>query len=122
MEDTTCPKSFAGTRTAHSGVIGSRYSRLELRCSSGEPLRRRVARDVREGALAVTYSARTFIVGPDDTLYRLAGTKFAAMLDHPENHRLPRFAGQRVRMVEAIVELRDRAAAGSGLARQQGVE
>jgi hypothetical protein len=60
----------------------------------------------------VTYSARTFIVGPDDTLYRLAGTKFAAMLDHPENHRLPRFAGQRVRMVEAIVELRDRVPCG----------
>jgi hypothetical protein len=30
------------------------------------------------------------------------------MLDDPESHRLPRFAGQRVRMVEAIVEFRDR--------------
>jgi len=47
-------------------------------------------------------------VDPDDTLYRLATTKFAAMLDDPEDHRLLRFAGQRVRMVDAIVELRDR--------------
>jgi hypothetical protein len=30
------------------------------------------------------------------------------MLDDPEHNRLPRFAGQRVRMVDAIVEVRDR--------------
>jgi len=30
------------------------------------------------------------------------------MVDDPESHRLERFAGQRVRMVEAIVEVRDR--------------
>ena len=30
------------------------------------------------------------------------------MLEDPESHRLARFAGQRVRMVEAIVEFRDR--------------
>jgi len=30
------------------------------------------------------------------------------MLEDPESHRMARFAGQRVRMVEAIVELRDR--------------
>jgi hypothetical protein len=56
----------------------------------------------------VTYSTRHFIVGPGDILYRLASKHFAAMLDDPENHRLPRFAGERVRLVEAIVELRDR--------------
>lgn len=56
----------------------------------------------------MTCSVRRFIVGSDDILYRLAGTKFTGMLDEPESHRLPRFAGQRVRMVEAIVELRDR--------------
>lgn len=60
----------------------------------------------------MTFSARTFIVGTDDTLYRLAGTKFTGMLDDPESHRLPSFAGQRVRMVEAIVELRDRVPCG----------
>lgn len=60
------------------------------------------------GTVSVTRSARIFIVGQDDTLYRLAGTKFAGMLDDPKSHRLPRFAGHRVRMVDAIVELRDR--------------
>ena len=61
-----------------------------------------------ESTRAMTYSPRTFVVGPDDTLYRLASTKFAGLLDDPESHRLPRFAGQRVRIVEAIVEIRDR--------------
>ncbi|MCP4902445.1 MAG: hypothetical protein GY906_36230 [bacterium] len=56
----------------------------------------------------MTYSPRTFIVGPDDTLFRLASAKFSRMVDDPEHHRLERFAGQRVRMVEAIVEVRDR--------------
>jgi hypothetical protein len=60
----------------------------------------------------VTYSTRIFVVGPDDALYRLSATKFAGMLDDPESHRLPRFAGQRVRMVEAIVDLRDRVPCG----------
>jgi len=52
---------------------------------------------------------RTFILGPDDTLYRLASAKFSRMVDDPESHRLERFAGQRVRMAEAIVEVCDRA-------------
>jgi len=56
----------------------------------------------------VACSVRIFIVGQDDTLYRLARTKFSGMFDDPENHPLPRFAGQRVRMAEAIVELSDR--------------
>jgi hypothetical protein len=57
----------------------------------------------------VSYSTRTFILGPDDTLYRLASAKFSRMVDDPESHPLERFAGQRVRMAEAIVEVRDRA-------------
>jgi len=57
----------------------------------------------------VSYSPRTFILGPDDTLYRLASAKFSRMVDDPESHRLERFAGRRVRMAEAIVEVRDRA-------------
>ena len=56
----------------------------------------------------MSYSTRTFILGPDDTLYRLASAKFFRMVDNPENHRLERFAGQRVRMVEAIVEVQER--------------
>jgi hypothetical protein len=57
----------------------------------------------------VSYSTRTFILGPDDTLYRLASAKLSSMVDDPDSHRLKRFAGQRVRMAEAIVEVRDRA-------------
>jgi hypothetical protein len=57
----------------------------------------------------VSYSTRTFVLGPDDTLYRLASAKFSRMVDDPESHRLTRFAGQRVRMAEAIVEVRNRA-------------
>jgi len=57
----------------------------------------------------VSYSTRTFILGPDDTLYRLASAKFSRMVDDPERHRLERLAGQRLRMAEAIVEVRDRA-------------
>jgi len=57
----------------------------------------------------VSYSTRTFLVGPDGTLYRLASAKFSRIVDDPESHRLERFAGQRVRMAEAIVEVRDRA-------------
>ena len=57
----------------------------------------------------MSYSTRTFILGPDDTLYRLASAKFSRMVDDPGSHRLERFAGQRARMAEAIVEVRDRA-------------
>ena len=56
----------------------------------------------------MTLSSRIFIVGTDDTLYRLAGTKFSGMLRDPCSYLLTRFAGQRVRMAEAVVELRDR--------------
>jgi len=56
----------------------------------------------------MTYSPRTFILGPDDTLYRLASAKFSRMVDDPESHRLERFAGQRVRMVGVIVECHER--------------
>jgi hypothetical protein len=57
----------------------------------------------------MSYSIRTVILEPDDTLYRLASAKFSRMVDDPESQRLERFAGQRVRMVEVTVELRDRA-------------
>ena len=53
-------------------------------------------------------SSRIFIVGTDDTLYRLAGTKFSGMLYDPSSYPLPRFAGQRLRMASATVEIQDR--------------
>ncbi len=60
----------------------------------------------------MTYSPRTFLVDADDTLYRLSTTKFYGMLDDPERYRMAHFAGQRVRMAEAIVEFRDRVPCG----------
>ncbi|EGV18488.1 hypothetical protein ThimaDRAFT_2472 [Thiocapsa marina 5811] len=62
-----------------------------------------------ERTVSVSYSTRIFILGPDDSLYRLASATFSRMVDDPESHRLERFAGQRVRMAEVIVEVRDRA-------------
>ena len=62
-----------------------------------------------EKTVNVSYSIRTYILGPDDNLYRLASAKFSRMVDDPESHRLERFAGQRVRMAEVTVEVRDRA-------------
>jgi hypothetical protein len=56
----------------------------------------------------VALSSRIFIVGTDDTIYRLAETKFSGMLHDPSNYPLPHFAGQRLRMASATVELQDR--------------
>ena len=49
-----------------------------------------------------------FLLDQNDRLYRLANTKFEQMLRDPASHRLPRFAGRRIRMADAIVELVDR--------------
>ena len=56
----------------------------------------------------MSYSVRTFLVGPDDTRYRLASAMFSRLIDDPATHRLARFAGQRVRLAEAIVEIHER--------------
>lgn len=57
-------------------------------------------------------SCRLFLLSGDDALYRLATTTFARMLREPGAFRLPEFAGRRVRMVEAIVELTGEAPRG----------
>jgi len=44
----------------------------------------------------VSYSTRTFILGPDDTRYRPASATFSRIVDDPQSYRLGRFAGQRV--------------------------
>jgi hypothetical protein len=54
-------------------------------------------------------STRTFILAADGTLYRHSGAGFPRMVDAPERRRRTRFAGQRVRMAEAIVGVRERA-------------
>ena len=52
--------------------------------------------------------SRRFLIADDGSLCRLANAKFDRMLRDPANHRLPGFAGQRVRMAEVMVELVDR--------------
>ncbi|MCB1907532.1 MAG: hypothetical protein KDH15_09205 [Rhodocyclaceae bacterium] len=53
-------------------------------------------------------SYRRFLLDRDDRLYRLPLAKLVRMFDDPAAHPLPRFAGQRVRSSEVIVELLDR--------------
>ena len=55
-------------------------------------------------------SRRAFLLDHDDGLYWLPNTKFEQMFRDPTSHRLPRFAGARVRMAEVLVELLDRQA------------
>ena len=49
-----------------------------------------------------------FLMAEDGTLCRLANAKLGRMLRDPANHRLPVFAGQRVRMADVAVEVVDR--------------
>jgi len=50
-------------------------------------------------------SSRRFLIAQDGLLYRLANATFDRMLRDPGSHLLPALAGQRVRMVDLIVEL-----------------
>ncbi len=49
-----------------------------------------------------------FLIADDGTLCRLANAKLERMLRDPANHRLPVFAGQRVRMADVAVVFVDR--------------
>ena len=53
----------------------------------------------------MSVSIRKFLLDRDDTLFRLPSATFDRMLRFPKTHRLPRFAGQRVRSAEVVVEL-----------------
>jgi hypothetical protein len=48
---------------------------------------------------------RRYLLDAQGDLYRLPGATFDRMLRNPTGHRLPRFAGQRVRSAEIAVEL-----------------
>jgi len=54
------------------------------------------------------FSGRIFLLDEADGLFSLPNTRFEQMLRDPTTHPLPRFAGARVRMAEAIVELENR--------------
>ena len=53
-------------------------------------------------------SYRRFLLDQDDALHRLPRSKMERMLDAPAAHPIARFAGQRVRSCEVIVEVKDR--------------
>jgi hypothetical protein len=53
-------------------------------------------------------SYRMFLVDESDRLYRLAVSKFDAMLRNATKHRYPLFAGQRVRAAGVVVQLVER--------------
>ena len=53
----------------------------------------------------MSLSYRMFLLDQNDRLHRLANTKFAQMLQSPAQYRFPQFAGQRIRVSDAIVEL-----------------
>jgi hypothetical protein len=53
----------------------------------------------------MSVSIRKFLLDRDDTLYRLPTATFDRMLRFPETHRITRFASQRVRSAEVVVEL-----------------
>lgn len=51
------------------------------------------------------FSCRTYLITDDNRICRLANAKFDRMLQDRATHRLPVFAGQRVRMASVVVEL-----------------
>lgn len=53
-------------------------------------------------------SYKRFLLDQDDALHRLPLAKMERMLDDPTAHPIARFAGQRVRSCEVIVEVNDR--------------
>ncbi len=48
------------------------------------------------------------MIDQGNRLFRLSGSRFAAMLSDPSAHAIPQFATQRVRGAEAVVEQSDR--------------
>ena len=54
---------------------------------------------------AVGISCRRFLLDSNDELYRLAESRFDRIVRDHRIDSIPRFAGQRVRMAEALVEL-----------------
>jgi len=53
-------------------------------------------------------SCRIFIVDPEDRVHRFTSTDFTRLYEDPESFPIPRFANQRLRVAEAVVELKNR--------------
>jgi hypothetical protein len=56
----------------------------------------------------MNFTYRTYLIAEGDRIYRLASAKLDRMLRDPAAHRLPSFAGQRVRMATAVIEFAER--------------
>ena len=54
------------------------------------------------------FSIRHVLIEDDDLLFLLADAKFDRMLRQPGRHPMRRFAGRRVRLGEAVIELHKR--------------
>lgn len=50
-------------------------------------------------------SSRTFLLDQEDSLYRLAISRFEHLHRDPASHHFPRFAGNRVRVANVLVEI-----------------
>jgi len=72
----------------------------------------RCAQNVHLSVYAVGISCRRFLLDPHDGLYRLAESRFDRMVRGREIDSFPRFAGQRMRMAEALVQLIQRDPSG----------
>ncbi len=51
---------------------------------------------------------RLYIVSDDDSLVRIPWARYERMVNRDPKERLPRYAGQRVRCVEVVLELEKR--------------
>jgi len=49
-------------------------------------------------------AVRSFVVDSQDRIFRLSQALYSRMFDAPALHRVPRFAGQRIRLVQANVD------------------
>ena len=56
----------------------------------------------------MSLSCRRYLVDKQDGIVRMKGSMFERLLRDPLHHSMPDLAGQRARLAEIIVELRDR--------------
>lgn len=70
--------------------------------------RRKATRLYPGGSAPMGFSIRHVLIEDDGSLFLLADAKFDRMLRQPGRHPMRRFAGRRVRLAEAVIELHRR--------------
>lgn len=53
-------------------------------------------------------SSRRFLIDSDGIVYRISNSRFARTIRNPANELLPKFANQRIRCADLVIELVDR--------------